>query len=272
VENVLNSELQLLQALNELSSVQMIVDLLSKEHKHKQDKPTLDIVRNDQWTRVSSNQQKKPKSIGEKSICYTPTTINRFELLPNLTKNANVCRPEKDNELRNYSGCLQRKSVHKENISMGKYKIASKVSNITGTNYNSAINSNHRNQQAHTKDSTHAITVLVNGLTSVDASMKNMCHKPKSSFQQNKENKIIIIGDSHTRGSASNVKYNLNGNYRSSGFVRPGANIDTLTSSVTEVIKLLTNNATIVFWGGTNDVSENNSQDGLKHNKFCENE
>ena len=107
--NCAELELQLLQSLNELSSVQMIVDLLSKEHKHKQDKPTLDIVRNDQWTRVSSNQQKKPKSIGEKSICYTPTTINRFELLSNLTTNADVCRPEKDSEIRNYSGCLQGK-------------------------------------------------------------------------------------------------------------------------------------------------------------------
>jgi hypothetical protein len=46
----------------------------------------------------------------------------------------------------------------------------------------------------------HAIPVLVNGLTSVDASMKNVCHKPKSGSQQN-EHKIIIIGDSHARGS-----------------------------------------------------------------------
>jgi len=59
----------------------MIVDLLSKEHQHKQDEPDLDIVRNDQWTRVSSNHQKKPKSIGEESTCYTPSTINHYELL-----------------------------------------------------------------------------------------------------------------------------------------------------------------------------------------------
>jgi hypothetical protein len=47
--------------------------------------------------------------------------------------------------------------------------------------------------------------------------------------------------------------------------VRPGANIDTLTSSTTEDIKHLTNNDIIVFGGGTNDVSKNNSQDGPKH-------
>jgi len=95
--------------------------------------------------------------------------------------------------------------------------------------------------------------------------MKNICHKPKSSFQQNKEHKIIIISESHAQGSASNVKHNLNDNYRSRGFVRPAANTDTLTSSTTEDIKHLMNNDINVFWGGTNDVSKNNSQDGLKH-------
>jgi len=111
----------------------------------------------------------------------------------------------------------------------------------------------------------HRIPVLVNGLTSMDVSTKNICHKPKSSSHQNKEHKIITISESHAQGCASNVKHNLSDNYRSSGFVRPGANIDTLTSSAMKDIKHLTNNDIIVFWGGTNDVSKNNTQDGLKH-------
>jgi len=86
------------------------------------------------------------------------------------------------------------------------------------------------------------IPVLVNGLTSKFVSTKNICHKPKSSSQQNKEHNIIIIDDSHARDSASN----LNDNYRSSGFLRPGANVDKLTSS-TEDIKHLTNNDIIVL-------------------------
>jgi hypothetical protein len=60
------------------------------------------------------------------------------------------------------------------------------------------------------------------------------------------------------------MKHNLIDNYRSSGFVRPGANTDTLTSSMMKVIKHLKKNVTIVVWEGTNDVSKNNSQDGLK--------
>jgi hypothetical protein len=67
------------------------------------------------------------------------------------------------------------------------------------------------------------------------------------------------------------VKHKLNDSYKSSGSVRPGANIDTLTSSTTEDIKHLTNNDIIVFWGGTNDVSKNNSWTET-HSQFCESE
>jgi hypothetical protein len=50
------------------------------------------------------------------------------------------------------------------------------------------------------------------------------------------------------------------------------ADIDTLTSSGSGDIDLLTNKDIIVFWGGTNDVSKNNSEDGLKtHSKLCGN-
>ena len=152
--------------------------------------------------------------------------------MSNLTKDADDYRLEKDTdkEPRNYSGCLQRKFFHKETISTGNYKTNTKVAKHTCKKHESAINGDYRNQQPHTKDSTHRIPVLVNGLTSMDVSMKNICHKPKSSSQRNKEHKVIIISNSHAQGSASNVKHNLN-NYRC-GFLRPGANIDTLISSM----------------------------------------
>jgi len=86
----------------------------------------------------------------------------------------------------------------------------------------------------------HAQNFIRHTKVNMDVSTKNSCHKPKSSSQQNKDHKIIIIGNSHARGSASHVKHNLNDNYRSSGFVKPGVNIHTLTS-LTEDIKHLTN-------------------------------
>jgi hypothetical protein len=61
------------------------------------------------------------------------------------------------------------------------------------------------------------------------------------------------------------VKNNLDDNYSVCGFVKPGVNIATQISSMTVNINLLTKNDLIIFWGGSNDVSKNNSQEGLKH-------
>jgi len=93
---------------------------------------------------------------------------------------------------------------------------------------------------------------------------KNTSHKLNSSPQQRKKHRIIIIGVSHARGSASNMKHNLNDDFGLTGFVKPGATTDSLISSTTEDTKHLTNDDLLVFWGGTNDVSRNNSQKGLK--------
>ena len=60
----------------------------------------------------------------------------------------------------------------------------------------------------------------------------------------------MIVGDSHTKGSASNIKHNLNKDFDLNGFVKPGADITTLTSSVTEDTKHLTLKDILVFWVG----------------------
>jgi hypothetical protein len=61
------------------------------------------------------------------------------------------------------------------------------------------------------------------------------------------------------------VKSNLNDNYSVCSFVKPGVNIATQISSMTVDINLLTKNDLIIFWGGSNNVSRNNSQEGFKH-------
>jgi hypothetical protein len=75
----------------------------------------------------------------------------------------------------------------------------------------------------------------------------------------------MIFGDSHARGLSSNLKNNLDDNYSLCGFVKPGVNIATQISSMIVDINLLTKNDLIIFCGGSNDVSKNNSQEGLKH-------
>jgi hypothetical protein len=104
-------------------------------------------------------------------------------------------------------------------------------------------NCDHRNQQPPINDLTYAIPVIIKGLTSVEMNKKNINHKhkPKSSAQQNQGCKIVIIGDSHARGCSGNMKHNLKDSYKSSGFVKSEACIDTLNASATGDIEYLRN-------------------------------
>jgi hypothetical protein len=75
----------------------------------------------------------------------------------------------------------------------------------------------------------------------------------------------VIIGDSHARLCAANMKHILKNSFEVHGVVKPGACTETLTESAKYDIEQLTNRDAVVFWGGTNDVGKNNSQYGLRH-------
>jgi hypothetical protein len=109
----------------------------------------------------------------------------------------------------------------------------------------------------------------VNGSTLTEVSTKHTRCNLKINTQTIVDLKIMFFGDSHARGLSSNVKLNVKNNvddnYSVCGFVKPGVNIATQISSMTVDINLLTKNGLIILWGGSNDVSKNNSQEGLKH-------
>jgi hypothetical protein len=85
--------------------------------------------------------------------------------------------------------------------------------------------------------------------------------KNKSGCQKHQ---IVILGDSHNRGCANKEKVYLNKKFEVIGFVKSGPDNGTLTSSVKGTSEKLTKNDVIVFWGGTNDISKNNTKEGLQ--------
>jgi hypothetical protein len=82
---------------------------------------------------------------------------------------------------------------------------------------------------------------------------------------QRKVHKIMIIGDSHARGCSERVKNLLSNKFEVNGLVKPGTGTDVLTNSAKNEVRKLTKRDVIVFWGGANDVSKNNSKIGLRH-------
>jgi hypothetical protein len=172
---------------------------------------------------------------------HIPETANRFEMLNTLSPDIVNHKSENKSvkEASEYVSLRQNKSAHKENSSL-------------------------RSRQVHRKDSPNKIPTLVNGSTSTEVSTKHIRHNLKSNTQSSIDHKIMILGDCHARGLSSNVKNNLDENYSVCGLVKPGVKIASHIFSLTADINLLTKNDLIIFWGGSNDVSKNNSQKRLE--------
>jgi hypothetical protein len=178
-----NLELQPSHVSNELSSVRLNVELLSKEYNHVQSELSSDATMNKQWTQVSynhqktSNHQKSLKTMDRIPPQHIPETANSFEMLNNLSTDIVNHKSENKSvkEASEYVSLQQRKSAHKENGSL-------------------------RSHQVHRKDSPNKIPTLVNGSTSAEVSTKHTRHNLKSNTQSTIDHKIMILGDSHARG------------------------------------------------------------------------
>ena len=76
---------------------------------------------------------------------------------------------------------------------------------------------------------------------------------------RNQRRKVLILGDSHSRGYAENLKTSLK-KYSVCGIVKPNATSgEILKSNIAEV----TNNDTVVICAGTNDIGKNCADEGL---------
>jgi hypothetical protein len=106
------------------------------------------------------------------------------------------------------------------------------------------------------------IPTVVNGIISrptmnnnkkVDLKQRNKSKKPK----------ILLLGDSQMRGCADILKQSLNPDFEVSGIVKPGAKtLDILSTKSHEDMSL---NDCIVISAATNDISKNDSIEGLKN-------
>jgi predicted RNase H-like nuclease len=72
------------------------------------------------------------------------------------------------------------------------------------------------------------------------------------------------VGDSHSKGCATNVKSYLPDNYKVQDFVKPGTCSDRLTNTATNAIKNLTKNDFLILWSGANDFAKSNTMKAFR--------
>jgi len=82
-----------------------------------------------------------------------------------------------------------------------------------------------------------------------------------------KQNKIIILGDSHARGCAQEVQHNLGHDFEVQRIVKPGANTEIIVNTSPKITRTFTNKDVVVVWGGTLDVGRNETKKGLHQMK-----
>jgi hypothetical protein len=69
--------------------------------------------------------------------------------------------------------------------------------------------------------------------------------------------RILIVGDSHTKGLATELQHNLDKNYVVQGLVKTGADLEViLRSNMKECINI-TKKDVLIIWGDTEEVSRN---------------
>ena len=71
---------------------------------------------------------------------------------------------------------------------------------------------------------------------------------------------MLVVGDSHARLCATNVKSEIMNNYDVQGQVKPGTGVGILVNTANSDITNLTKNNVVIFCGGANDVAKNNSK------------
>ena len=82
------------------------------------------------------------------------------------------------------------------------------------------------------------------------------------------KSKVVILGDSHLKGSVPRIGKYLSSKFEVRGFIKPGAGFEKIVGKTIMGLSRLTNNDVLVFNGGANDVYNDNSKKILQIMKF----
>jgi hypothetical protein len=93
----------------------------------------------------------------------------------------------------------------------------------------------------------------------------------KKSLPTIKKKKIVIIGDSHARGLATEISSSLDNNFEVTGIVIPGARLENIIKLADGEISALGKSDAVIVMGEANDINKNETFIELAHlRKFVE--
>jgi hypothetical protein len=95
--------------------------------------------------------------------------------------------------------------------------------------------------------------------------VKQKTEERKMKTMVRRKHKVLIIGASHVIGCAVEVSPNLDKDFEGSGLVMSGSRRESITNMAKKEIAPLTRDDVVVVWGGTNNISKNESSKGLTH-------
>jgi hypothetical protein len=130
-----------------------------------------------------------------------------------------------------------------------------------------------RNNRKNDIGKPQQITTIVNQYA-VLSNITNNCDQQKRLEATNKKqiarnknklgkNKIILMGDSHMKGYASELVKRLDNKFELMGTVMPRARIQNTVQLCDQEVNSLTKEDMVILWGGSNDVSKSETLNGL---------
>jgi hypothetical protein len=204
------------------------------------------------WNLVQRNRHKETKAKKKDYIEVSLRANNRFEVLTNLNETwkpaetVNGTRPILSTHSNNNGG--------KETPSTRKHDLA--------VNYIPVI--------VNGKKATYNSDYLVPSAESIRINKTNSYNTMNNKSNYVNKQKVRILGDSHTRGSAIRIGEYLGDKFEVYGVTKPGARVADIIAQTNLEHRNLTKNDVIVLQGGSNDVYRNDSKAALTQIvKFC---
>jgi hypothetical protein len=98
----------------------------------------------------------------------------------------------------------------------------------------------------------------------------NNCLQAKGNIQlvsrvEKKKHKVLIMGDSHAKKCALELRHKLDHKFEVCGFIKPGTVTSKIIRTAEKEVSTLNQEDVVILWTGANNISISNSKEALKN-------